>query len=164
MVLNWFWEVELNRTGPDYLFFATFKPTDAPQLAELVRKHSLPGFKHYRATNSPCWLHNHNATYDLYIDEYHYEQMVANIEGKNPGNVWIYNIITVCESDLKIERGYGGSVGGEVETDFIVKLSQSPNLTMVKWAVVYGGDGYNYTNMATGTSTAELLDYLVAQV
>ncbi|MBD2185912.1 hypothetical protein H6S82_27330 [Planktothrix sp. FACHB-1355] len=56
----------------------------------------------------------------------------------------------------------GGSVGGEVETDLIVKLSHSPNLTMVKWAVVYGGNGYNYTDMATGTSTAELLDYLLA--
>lgn len=145
MVLNWFWEIELNRSGPDYLFFATFKPAEALQLAELVSQHSLPGFKHY----------------DLYIDEYHYEQVVANIENKNPGNVWIYNIITVCGSDLKIERGYGGAKEGEVETDLIIKLSQSPNLTMIKWAVVYGGNGYDYTYIATGISTAELLDYLL---
>ncbi|MFB2970456.1 hypothetical protein ACE1CD_15905 [Aerosakkonema sp. BLCC-F183] len=161
MVLNWFWEIELNRAGPDYLFLATFKPSEGLQLAEEVRQQPLPGFKHYTATNSPCWLHNHNASYDLYMDEYHYEQLVANIEGKNAANIWIYNIITVCGCDLKIERGYGGSLGGEVETDLILKLSHSPNLTIVKWAVVCGGNGYNYTDMATGTSTAELLDYLL---
>lgn len=161
MALNWFWEIELHRTGPDYLFFATFELTEAPQLASLVRQHTLPGFKYYRATNCFCWLHNHSANYDLYIDEYHYEQMVANIEGKGAENVWIYNTIAVCGSDLKIERGYGGSVGGEVETDLIIKLSHSPNLTMVKWAVVYGGNGYNYTQMANGMREAQLLDYLV---
>ena len=86
--------------------------------------------------------------------------MVANIEGKEAGNIWIYNIITVCGSDLKIERGYGGSVRGEVETDLIVKLLNSPNLTMIKWEVTYGGNGYNYIQMANGVSRSQLLDYL----
>ncbi|MBW4621626.1 MAG: hypothetical protein KME17_19970 [Cyanosarcina radialis HA8281-LM2] len=162
MVRNWFWEIEANQTGPDYLFFADFNPNQAQRLAELVRQHPLPGFKYYRAIDRLCELHHHKATYDLYIDEYCYESIVAQIEGKKVGNVWIYDLITVCGADLKIQRGYGGgSLGGDVETDLIVKLLQAEDLAIAKWEIIYGGVGYDYKDMATGTSAVELLDYLL---
>jgi hypothetical protein len=162
VVRNWFWEIEKTQNGPDYLFRAEFNPTQGQRLAELVRQHPLPGFKYYRAVNRPCWLHDRKATYDLYIDEHHHQEIVRQIEGRKAGNVWIYNAIAVCGSDLKIERGYGGgSTEGEVETDLIVKLLQVPDLAIVKWAITYGGSLYNYNSMATGTSAVELLDYLL---
>lgn len=162
MVRNWFWEIEKNQSGPDYLFLADFHPTQSQRLAELVRQHPLPGFKYYRAIDRPCWLHDHNATYDLYIEEDRYQQILAQIEGRKVGNIWIYALIAVCGSDLKIERGYGGgSLSGDGETDLIVELLQIPDLTIVKWAIMYGGNGYEYKDMATGTSAVELLDYLL---
>jgi hypothetical protein len=162
MVRNWFWEIEKNQSGPDYLFLANFNPTQGQRLAELVRQQPLPGFKYYRAIDRRCWLHNHKAVYDLYIDEDSYQQLVAQIEGRKVGNIWIYDSIAVCGSDLKIERGYGGgSVGGDAETNLIVKLLQIPDLTLVKWAIMYGGNGYEYKDLDAGTRAVELLNYLL---
>ncbi|MEH1867610.1 MAG: hypothetical protein V7K69_21740 [Nostoc sp.] len=39
-------------------------------------------------------------------------------------------------------------------------MAQSPELTLVDWRVVSGGDGYSSVFFRTSTSAAELLAYL----
>lgn len=162
MARDWFWQLQAAGQGPDWRFSASFAPADAARLAAHVRYHALPGFAHYRVDDGFCARHGHRSSYDMYIDEGNYAQLVANFAGDQAQNVWIYHTIEVCGHDLTIERGYGGYPGshGLTETALITTLAQATDLTLLDWAISYRGEGYAAEHVASGTSAAELLTYL----
>jgi hypothetical protein len=162
MLRDWFWQLQTTGQGPDWFLFATFAPATTDRLLTVVRQHPLPGFASYHVSNGPCSRHHHDSTYELYIDQRNYEQVVQSFNGRPSQNIWIYHTIAVCGNDLTLERGYGGYPGmhGATETSLIVMLAAAPELTLVDWSVAYGGDGYSSGQLASGTSAPELLAYL----
>ncbi|WP_251957927.1 hypothetical protein [Nostoc commune] len=66
----------------------------------------------------------------------------------------VWQIIGVCDGNFGIESGYGGITGidNQADTSLIVTLAQSPELTLVDWRVVSGGDGYASVFFRTLTS------------
>lgn len=158
---NWDWGIVECGQGPDDYFFATFAPSDANRLATLVRRHPLPGFRYYQYIDGWCSLHRHVSTHDLYLDVDSYPKVKENIWKAGQHNIWYYDSIAVCGSDLTIERGLGGLPEyGPIETTLLVALAQSAELTWDKWKVSHAGDGYRSGDVAQGTTAAELLSYL----
>ena len=66
--------------------------------------------------------------------------------------------MSVCDNRLRIEQVLGGRSSTEVETDFILRLVRSKELTLHQWKIAYSG--YSWGEVAQGTSTEELIDYL----
>lgn len=169
---DWFWEIQECGQGPHYYFSATFAPSDAKRLAALVRQHPLSGFErcHFvgKLINAPCGDCNTPGSYDLYVDQSNYAEVMSGIQRDEPIVTvahCVWQIIGVCDRNFGIESGYGGITGTENQTDtsLLVALAQSPELTLVDWRVVSGGDGYASVFFRTGTSAAELLAYLQMQ-
>ncbi len=163
--ISWFWQLQADKLGPDWFFFAQFAPADAAALAAAVRRHAPPGFFYAQLHDDICRSHRQPHSYELYSDPHSAPQLQANLAGTNPSNIWIYHQIECCGSDLIIERGYGGYIGGtadQAETDLLVALAHVATLTLVQWQVVAGGDGFASEGVAQGTDSAALLAYLKA--
>ncbi|MBE9001703.1 hypothetical protein IQ274_26715 [Nostoc sp. LEGE 12447] len=166
---DWFWEINECGQGPHYYFNATFAPSDAKRLAALVRQHPLLGFEHCnfvgKLINAPCGDANTPGSYDLYVDQSNYAEVMSGIQRDEPIVTvahYVWQIIGVCDRKFGIECGYGGITGthNQADTSLIMTLAQSPELTLVDWRVVSGGDGYSSVFFRTGKSAAELLAYL----
>ena len=159
---DWFWQLEAAGHGPDWFFFATFTPSTTDGVAVVIRQHPLPGFAYYHVSNGPCSRHHHHSTYDLYVDQHNYDQLVQSFAGRQIQNRWIYHTIAVCGNDVTLERGYGGYPGmhGPAETSLIETLAAARELTLVDWKVAYGGDGYTQRQLTSGATATELLAYL----
>jgi hypothetical protein len=98
----------------------------------------------------------------VYIDQGNYAALAANLAGVRPQILWIYHTIEVRGADLSLERGYGGypAEHGPTETALIRNLARRPELTLEKWTVGYGGQGYPPGQVAAGSGAAQLLAYL----
>ncbi len=85
---NWFWEIKECGQGPHYYFSATFAPSDAERLAALVRQHPLSGFEHCyfvgKLINAPCGNSNTPGSYDLYVDQSNYAEVMLGIQRDEP--------------------------------------------------------------------------------
>jgi hypothetical protein len=162
LLRDWFWQLAAASQGPDWLFAAAFAPDDATRLAELARRHELPGFAYQRIADRPCRVHPQPHAYDLYVDAGNAAALTKNIAGSESRNIWVYHTIEVCGPQITIERGYGGypDAHGATETGLIGTLAQAPELTLVRWEVGYGGQGYPSGQVASGATAAELLGYL----
>ena len=159
----WFWQLQARELGPDWLFVAQFALADTARLAAAVRLHAPPGFVHAQRHADICRSHRQSHSYELYSDPHSAFQLQANLAGASPSNIWIYHVIECCGSDLMIERGYGGypdEIAGQAETDLLVVLAHTADLTLTKWQIVAGGDGFASETVAQGTDGAALLAYL----
>ncbi|MEO0457619.1 MAG: hypothetical protein AAF152_13715 [Cyanobacteria bacterium P01_A01_bin.114] len=154
---EWFWKIEQLRQGPDYYFCATFEPTDAVNLAAIVRQNLPASFVH-NETFVDAHDQQKHVIYDAYLDKRAYDKLVAMEKGGEPQNIWFLGSIKVRDHELFVSHMLAGVEYGE--TDLIVAIAQSPNLTLRKWRVSYGGDGYASGEAASGASTTELLEYL----
>ena len=156
---DWFWEITQLRQGPDYGFFATFDADDAEPLADLVRHHALPNFRHEadaKPSNSQIC-----ANHISYIDEHTYERVEAARVAGEEVSIWYYTHIEVCDCTLASSRILSGSqhpAQPQTDTGLIVALAQSPKLTLVEWKIVY--NGYSYGLVESGASAEKLLAYL----
>ncbi len=163
--ISWFWQLQADKLGPDWFFFAQFAPADAAALSAAVRRHAPPSFVYSQLRDDICRSHRQPHSYELYSDPHSAPQLQANLAGTTPSNIWIYHLIECCGSDLTIERGYGGYPGGaadQEETDLLIALARAPELTLLQWQVVAGGDGFASESVAQGTDGATLLAYLKA--
>jgi hypothetical protein len=162
----WFHELLASGKGPDWVFNAAFTPGSSSLLAETVREHAPIGFTYYRATQRPCPIHwnSKSCDYDLYIDTPHYQACIDQLEGRQERNLYVYHSIQVCQHDYQLVRGYGGDPDqhGSAETRLIRALTQTPNLAMTGWNILYGGVTYPYDTLISGTTSTELLAYLDA--
>jgi len=159
----WFWQLQAKNLGPDWFFFAQFAPADAAALSAAVRRHAPPSYSYSRLRDDVCRSHRQPHSYERYSDPHSAPRLQANLAGANPSNIWIYHFIECCGSDLTIERGYGGYIGGtadQAETDLLVALARAAELTLVQWQVVAGGDGFASESVAQGADSTELLAYL----
>ena len=146
--------------GPDFIFQAAFLPTNA--LADAVRSFDFQHFSHYALQDQYCRQHSQTCSYDIYVDRQNAERLIGNIEGRHTVNIWVYHSIEVCGESLSIERGYGGygDPFASEERALLRWLIDQPQLELQTWQALTGGDGYAYTELARGSSAAELLDYL----
>ncbi len=151
-------------SGPDMLLLTTFAPAAAADLALAVRQFDFQHFSHHPVAAQHCQQHAQQCTYDLYIDTRNYTSIVSSIEGRQTANIWIYHTITVCQAALSIERGYGGYGDPFLaeERRLLGWLVQIRQLEPQTWRMLSGGAGYAYTELAAGSSGAELLAYLDA--
>lgn len=149
-------------SGPDLAFFVAFAPTNAADLARAVQQFSFSHFAHYWMTEQFCRRHGQRCSYDLYIDTRNYQHMVENIEERSTVNLWVYHAIEVCQASLSIERGYDGygDPYAAEERALVRWLLGLPQLELQTWQVVAGGDGYDYSELASGSSGTDLLVYL----
>jgi hypothetical protein len=155
---DWFWEIEEGRHGPDTFFFMAFEPDDAPLLLRLVPQHIGADFQLV-----PCEIEaQRSVPHSLcYTDERTHQKLVEQVEAGQRKNIWIYSEIRVQESQLEIEAGFCGMKMAS-ETALIVALARSPELSLRRWSVRYGGQGYGSGALAEGEDAASLLKYLQA--
>jgi hypothetical protein len=148
--------------GPDWVFNAAFAPGGSTALAAMLREQPPAGFGLYRATQRPCSIHGGSCDYDLYVDMSNYQACVGQLEGRDASNIYLYHSIQVCHDEYQLVRGYGGypDQHGLAETRSIRAIAQTPELILTKWSIVYGGMTYPYETLISGTTSAELLDYL----
>lgn len=148
---DWFWQISEKGGGPDYFFTATFDLDDAQCLSTKVLQYLPSEFVRNQNFHYPNRYQNY-LLYESYLDKYAYENMLIN------GYSWIYTQIEVVDHKLYIENGYG--VGRKNDTNFIIALATSPDLTLCDWLVCGGGQGYNWVEVAHGLNTNDLLNYL----
>ena len=160
MLRDWAWELEEGGHGPDHCLIANFAPSDSKKLAQLVCQHPLPGFVLDQELNTHKL--NQCTIYNVYVDQTTYAQLMANRESGQHKNIWIYSQIEVCDHQLIIERSFGVR-GRQNEIELIEMLLQSPEVKLVDWKVIGGGQGYSETQVATGVTAEELMNYLKAK-
>jgi hypothetical protein len=148
---DWFWQISEKGGGPDYFFMATFDPSDVRRLSNKVRQYLSPEYVRDENFGRPN-RYQHYSLYECYLDKNAYQNMLLKC------NCWIYTQIEVVDHKLYIENGYG--VGRDNDTNFIIALATSPDLTLCNWQVSAGGQGYNYVEIAYGSNTNDLLNYL----
>ncbi len=152
---DWFWKIKEIGQGPDYIFIATFDPSDAERLAKTVCQHLPPGFvRNENFIN----LHKRGSCliYESYLDQHTHDRLTAMPDSAKRENIWYNGEIEVRDNQLIIENILAGGMYGE--TELIIAIAQSPDLTMQEWKVAYSG--YAWGKVAGGTSAASLLDYL----
>ncbi len=148
---DWFWQISEKGGGPDYFFAANFDPDDAQRLSNKVREYLPSEFIRNQDFYYPDRYQDYSL-YESYLDKYAYENMLTN------GHSWIYTQIEVVDHKLYIENGFG--VGRDHDTNFVIALATSPDLTLCNWQVSGGGQGYNYVEVAHGSNTNDLINYL----
>ncbi|MEH2025352.1 MAG: hypothetical protein V7K62_17500 [Nostoc sp.] len=133
---DWFWEIKECGQGTDYYFSASFAPSDAERLAALVRQHPLCGFEHChfvgKLINAPCKDANTQGSYDLYVDQSNYAEVMLGIQRDEPIVTvahCIWQIIGVCDRKFGIECGYGGITGtdNQADTSLIIRWRSHHN-------------------------------------
>jgi hypothetical protein len=134
----------------------TFEPTDATRLLELVHERAASNFlPDPRGIQPPAGA----TQYAVYNDASTHRKLEEQVASGKPKNIWVYTGLEVHNHHFGIERGYGGG-GMPAETDLIEFLARSPELTLVKWNVLYGGQGYGGGTFAEGEGADSLLKYL----
>ena len=160
----WFGQLYYLGRGPDWFCDLHFAPSDSQVLEVVTRHFNLHGYRHYGPLSGACPLHSRNdCAFDIYIDSHSYDKIVANIERRAATNVHIYNTLTLCGSDLQIERGYGGRFHDAcyiAETQLVRTLARHPNLSLEEWTIWAGGQGYERQVMGEGESATDLIRYL----
>lgn len=151
----WYRHLDAAGQGPDWRISATF--TEPEVLAALVRAHAPAEFVR-EAADQTGGAEQPAAV--SYLDAHSH----ASVAAAPHQNRWVYHSIAVRGGSLTVERGYGGYPGqhGEAETELLVALARHPRLTLVAWAIAYGGDGYPLVEAAGGRDAASLLAYLGA--
>ena len=160
--IYWFWEIAAKGSGPEYFASLQFDDSAVGHLEEMVRELILPGFKYIKVTPDLIPHGAQECTYDLYINQHHYDQMIDNLKKTNVKNIRIYHTISVKGNKLEIERGYGGYGGiyDKTETELLCHVTSSPQLSLFGWQIYAGGQGYDLQPIAEGQTAGELLAYI----
>jgi hypothetical protein len=152
---DWFWQILETGKGPDCFFTATFDPSNAQRLAELVQRHLPDGFVRdedfYTPQRRPKYM-----TYDSYLDSRTYNRMVAMRESGQEQVVSGVGEIEVRDHEFIISH-YDSFYD---EKELVMTIAQSSDLMLREWKVTYGGNLYAWGELAKGTTAQELIDYL----
>lgn len=149
-VKPWCWQVAANGSGPDWLLLAHVTPDSVAALAQVLVNTTLDGYS--LCADTPYTL----------MDSTNADAYLGNLTGKDPRNIWVYNLVEIQGDLIKIERGYGGrgDANNQVETDFLLHLFALPNITLQSWQVLAGGEGYDYVVSAMGMDAGSFMTYL----
>ncbi len=154
--------------GPD--FFAEFRFTErAPDaLREAVARIGLAGFERFtrqgEVMRSEMFPPQMVASYDVYADPHHADEVALHLAGEATSNLWIFRTITVGPGTLWIELGYPAHdlPGSRAVVGLLRGLLADPSLTLTRYELVAGGQGYPPTPLAAGHTGDELLALLTA--
>lgn len=154
------WTHTIGVHGPDQCLSLTFTAACAPMLVAAVQTAAPIGFSPVYVT--PAASADAQQPTLWYVDEQNAAQFAANHTGQGAQNIWVYHAITVQDATLTIMRGYGGYPGQhhEAETRLAIDLACDTRLTLVRWAITAGGDGYPTLTIADGGGGNSLLNYL----
>ncbi|NTV99820.1 MAG: hypothetical protein HGA19_00775 [Oscillochloris sp.] len=159
----WCWEAAQLKSGPDWFFIAQVIPACASALTALVVQSTPAGFSPCFTANEYCTYHEQVCSYDTFIDTSNLETYTNNLTDQAAQNIWVYNLIRTHRDMLEFISGYGGR--GEItscaETALLHALLDAPQITLHRWEVYAGGDGYAYRTLRNGTDTASLRAYLL---
>ena len=150
---DWFWEIRAMGQGPDFHFLAEFEPSDAERLAAIVREQLPSG---YRRNDDLDHLRGASGFYDCYIDQHTLDRLSLMRESGVEESIWYHGEVEVRDNQFFANIFLTGS--GYGETDLIAALTQSSELSLRYWRVAYGG--YSWAEVASGTTAAELWNYL----
>lgn len=154
---EWFWEIEAMKKGPDFVFVATFSPSDTEKLARLVEDYLPAGFIKNEEL-SQFQNAGDAKVYHSYLDEHTYHRLIEMQETGNQENIWYYGEIEVRDHVLTIQQVLAG--GMYKETSLILALAQASHLTWQAWKVIYGDASWGWNEAAQGHDASSLLAYL----
>lgn len=155
------WTFAIGKHGPDW-FLEIVTDAIEDQLRQTVRAVEMAGFRRYEAMNQRGFITGNRGCFDWYIDEHHYNNFVASIEGRLKQNVWIFNCIAIEAGTLRIQRGYGyeGEMQSATELKLLAAILRNPVISIQQWRIYAGGAGYPLVEIAKGESADDLTQYL----
>lgn len=150
---EWYWEVQQRGQGPDYFFVGRFDPSTVDRLGEVVHQ-NMPTTYVHNTRFSVSTRNRGCRSYTCYVDEHTYTRLASRRWWQGE-NIYYYGVIEVCDNELVFENVLGVSYG---ETPLLVAVARSTDVVWQGWTIGYSG--YSSGDVATGTSAAELLEYL----
>lgn len=152
----WCWQAAQDAKGPDWLLLAHVTAGSIPALVEASANLQLDG---YTGLIEP---HDHGCAAYTLIDNSNAAVYQNNLRGSEQHNIWIYNLIQVYHDTVMVEAGYGGrgDAYARLETGLLVHLFVNPGITLQRWQVLAGGNGYDYSLLQGGTDAGSFLAYL----
>lgn len=158
----WCWEAAQAGRGPDWRLFALVAPESAGDLAQIASRATLPGYTYCGVESTYCQHHQQICQSHSFIDTANAEAYGSNLRGGKQTNLWIYNAVQIHSTVIEIESGYAGRGAGHsrVETAFIVDIVTRPAITLQRWSVLAGGDGYAHQVIREGVGVASFMAYI----
>jgi hypothetical protein len=155
------WIMDMGGHGPDHFMEITF---DGDPRA-LVRAVDTAGYSRAEFDRHPFseFRPRHAVqAMDLYVDDYHFDRLVANLRGTASTNLWTYQVMTAAPGILWIEHGYGSTGPAQLESEMrvIAAAAVGPVPRVRSWSIEYGGQGYSHGVVKAGGSASELRAYL----
>lgn len=155
------WTFAIGKHGPDW-FLEIVTDANDDQLKQTVRAVAMSGFRLYEAVDQWGFITGDRGDFDWYIDEYHYNDFVASVEGRLKQNVWVFNCIAIEAGTLRIQHGYGyeGDIQNATELRMLQAILNNPAIHIQQWYIYAGGAGYPLVEIAKGESATDLMQYL----
>jgi hypothetical protein len=151
---RWHWQIDELGQGPDYVFKMEFAPPAETLHALVARQLPRSYVTNDLAPRPPRF--GHAASYSAYVDRNTYAQLRAMQISGVQKSLWFHGRIEVVDHRIIIRHVLAG--GMYDETELILSLARSPELTLTSWQIAYAG--YEWGDVAAGASAAELLEYL----
>ena len=108
------------------------------------------------------------ASYDLYVDRYHSEQVLVDFGLKDgqSRNIWLYSNIAIHETGLWIEHRLASTDDSTAacETLVLQEVLKCPELIIGEWTISAGGDGDNGVVGANGQGKESLRQCLQYEI
>ncbi|WP_242044634.1 hypothetical protein [Anabaena azotica] len=161
---NWCWEIAQSGHGPDWLCIIETTPESVAHLEDLISHLSLPSYRYIPAPPKFCSQHQKMCVHHLFVEEHRAEDFIANLSGKKQSNIWIYNLIEIHETTIKIESGYAMEDDRcrLIETYFLLSLCDNPKIAIAQWHLYAGGMSYPSIIVRTGKTSEELKQYIIS--
>lgn len=143
--------------GPDAWLELSFEPRETLDLRALVREHGLPGFETTTFEGK-----DGAPDFEAYADRAHAEVLFAGLRGAPSENVYVYRLVSVERWRARFEDGY--MAGPEelvlAESRLALALVRHADAKLTRFSVRSGGQGYDVTEVASGTDASGLERYL----
>jgi hypothetical protein len=158
----WCWQAAQDAKGPDWLLLAKATPSSEQALAQAAAAASIDGYTAFANSAEYCPTHQQTCSFHTFIDTTNAEAYQANLSAKEPRNIWIYNLIQIHRDQVMLEAGYGGrgETYNQAETEFLLRLFNTPGITLEAWQVFAGGNGYDHNLIQEGAGVDSFLAYL----
>ncbi|MBD2502170.1 hypothetical protein H6G83_16390 [Anabaena azotica FACHB-119] len=139
-------------------------PESVAHLEDLISHLSLPSYRYIPAPPKFCSQHQKMCVHHLFVEEHRAEDFIANLSGKKQSNIWIYNLIEIHETTIKIESGYAMEDDRcrLIETYFLLSLCDNPKIAIAQWHLYAGGMSYPSIIVRTGKTSEELKQYIIS--
>lgn len=155
------WCALLDGRGPDHFMELVFDR----DVRELVRDLDTTGFVRTEMAATPMASEFRGSTacdgFDFYADAFHSEQLLANLRGTAPMNVWHYQAMLVGARRVWLEHGYGAAFADVIVAEMrLLGRAMDAGSGLISWSIEFGGQGYPGGVVCAGRTVAELVKHL----